>query len=258
MTNTELKRIQETSQLLLEQQRFVPQELDYSILDHHTQNLQLLANFGNSIVSVFDMYKKEHVFYSYNVGTVLGYSSEEIEKLGNHFIEDKVHPDDFPGIVSNSLFTLKLLINMPSEEKMDYKLINEFRILNNANQYIRVIEQQQVLEVDKRGNFWLSLSILDVSPNQNSNDEIKSQVLNYRTGKFVTLSDKPENVSVNLTSREIEILKLVKNGFLSKEISDKLSISVHTVNTHRQRVLEKLEVNNSMEAVAIASKLGLI
>jgi len=258
MTNNELKHIQETSQLLLEQQRFIPQELDYAILDRHTQNLQLLANFGNSIVSVFDMYKKEHVFYSYNVSTVLGYSSEDIEKLGNHFIDDKTHPDDYPGIVSNSLFALKLLMNLPIEEKMNYKLINEFRILNNVNQYIRVIEQQQVLEVDKSGNFWLSLSILDVSPNQNSNDETKGQLLNYRTGKFLTLSDKPENVTVNLTSREIEILKLVKNGFLSKEISDKLFISVHTVNTHRQRVLEKLEVSNSMEAVATASNLGLL
>ena len=258
MTNNELKHIQETSQLLLDQQRFVPQELDYAILDRHAQNLQHIANFGNSIVSVFDMYKKEHVFYSYNAGTVLGYSSEDIENLGNHFIDDKVHPDDYPGIISNSLFALKLLINMPIEEKMNYKLINEFRILNKANQYVRVIEQQQVLEVDKRGNFWLALSILDVSPNQNSNDATKGQFLNYRTGKFLTLSDKPENATVNLTSREIEILKLVKNGFLSKEISDKLFISVHTVNTHRQRVLEKLEVSNSMEAVATASNLGLV
>jgi len=51
---------------------------------------------------------------------------------------------------------------------------------------------------------------------------------------------------------------LVKDGFLSKEISDKLSISTHTVNTHRQRILEKLGVNNSMEAINYAAQLGLI
>ncbi|WP_235782360.1 response regulator transcription factor [Phocaeicola paurosaccharolyticus] len=45
---------------------------------------------------------------------------------------------------------------------------------------------------------------------------------------------------------------------LSKEISEQLFISVHTVNTHRQRILEKLDVNNSMEAVKYASALGLI
>jgi DNA-binding NarL/FixJ family response regulator len=51
---------------------------------------------------------------------------------------------------------------------------------------------------------------------------------------------------------------MVRDGFLSKEISDKLTISLHTVNTHRQKILEKFDVNNSMEAVMLASKLGLI
>jgi DNA-binding NarL/FixJ family response regulator len=50
----------------------------------------------------------------------------------------------------------------------------------------------------------------------------------------------------------------VKEGYLSKEISDRLSISVHTVNTHRQRFLEKMGAANSMEAVMYASKYGLL
>jgi DNA-binding CsgD family transcriptional regulator len=45
---------------------------------------------------------------------------------------------------------------------------------------------------------------------------------------------------------------------LSKEISNVLSISLHTVNTHRQRFLEKLGANNSMEAVMFASRFGLL
>jgi DNA-binding CsgD family transcriptional regulator len=51
---------------------------------------------------------------------------------------------------------------------------------------------------------------------------------------------------------------MVKDGYLSKEISDKFDISVHTVNTHRRKVLGKLGANNSMEAVVFASKLGLL
>ena len=149
-------------------------------------------------------------------------------------------------------------MNFSEDEKTNYKLINEYRILNASNQYVRVVEQQQVLELDKRGNFWLALSILDISPNQDVNSGIKSQILNYRTGKFIPLIDTKENVNTALSAREIEILKMVKYGLLSKEISDKLSISVHTVNTHRQRVLEKLEANNSMEAIITASKLGII
>ena len=48
----------------------------------------------------------------------------------------------------------------------------------------------------------------------------------------------------------------IEQGKLSKEIADKLHISVHTVNTHRQRILKKLKVDNSIEAIKYARILG--
>lgn len=112
--------------------------------------------------------------------------------------------------------------------------------------------------MDNKGNVWLALSILDISPNQNVNESVKAQIINFKTGEFVQLLPSKVNKDITLTKRQIEILKHVKEGKLSKEISDKLYISVHTVNTHRQKILKKLSVNNSMEAIEIAAKLGLI
>lgn len=68
-------------------------------------------------------------------------------------------------------------------------------------------------------------------------------------------NQKQENV---LSKREQEVLRLVKDGLPSKEIAEKLFISIHTVNTHRQRILEKLNVTNSYEAIQYASGLGLL
>lgn len=53
-----------------------------------------------------------------------------------------------------------------------------------------------------------------------------------------------------LTSRGKEILILINQGVISKEIAVKLNISSNTVNRHRQNILEKLNVNNSIEAVS--------
>ena len=47
------------------------------------------------------------------------------------------------------------------------------------------------------------------------------------------------NISHNLSDRELEIVKLIESGLGSKEIADKLFLSVHTVNTHRSNILEK-------------------
>lgn len=258
MISDNLINISKTYFKLLDDQKFNVEELDYSILERHKIILQKLADIGNSIVSVFDFSKNEHAFYSYNAGSVLGYSPKELEENGDHFMETKIHPDDLILLLQNGLSFLKLFLNFSDNEKMNYKLINEYRILNSSNKYVRVIEQHQTLELDKYGNPWLALSILDISPNQDLRENLKCHAYNYRTGKFIPFSQTTEAIKTELTKREIEILELVKKGLLSKEISDKLSISVHTVNTHRQRFLEKLGVDNSMEAVVLASKLGLI
>lgn len=134
-------------------------------------------------------------------------------------------------------------------------------MLNAHDEYIKVIEQHQVLELDKQGNLWLALSIIDISPNQQTQDEINSQLINFKTGEilpFALSNSSSEIPSIHLSQRENEILHLVKSGLLSKEISNKLNISLHTVNTHRQRILGKLGANNSMEAVSFASRLGLV
>ena len=63
----------------------------------------------------------------------------------------------------------------------------------------------------------------------------------------LTLSNKTQNIqnqSLNLlTDREIEILKLVAEGFSSTEIGQKLFISLRTVDTHRNNLIQKLDVH---------------
>jgi DNA-binding CsgD family transcriptional regulator len=238
------------------------EDLDYSIFEKQIPILQSLATISNSGVSVFDLNKKEHLFYSPNFGVLLGYDLKEILERGQEFLDQKIFTDDYVSLMKNGILLFKLFNQFSDDEKANYKLINEYRVLNSDNKYVRVIEQHQSLQMDARGNMWLIMSTIDISPNQESNDVFKSQLLNFRTGKTIPILDDSKNlsedISLGLTKREVQILQLVKDGFLSKEISDKLAISVHTVNTHRQRFLEKLGANNSMEAVVFASKLGLL
>lgn len=62
----------------------------------------------------------------------------------------------------------------------------------------------------------------------------------------------------NLTPRECEILRLMADGLVKKEIGKVLGISVHTVSTHLQRVYEKLHVSTNTGAVAKALRERLI
>ncbi len=235
-----------------------PEDLDYIVLEKYAEVLELLARTTNSVVTVFDLYQKKHVFHSSNLGAPLGYDLENIGEKKT-FLYSKMHQDDFEELNRNALLVVKLFDDLCIDEKVNYKLVNEFRMMNSSDKYVKIILQLQVLELDSNGNLWLALCIFDMAPDQkNMNEGVNSELLNYRTGKIIPFEKEQEKTVESLSKRELEVLKLVKDGFLSKEISNKLSISLHTVNTHRQKILGKLSVSNSMEAVVMASKLGLI
>ncbi|MEY3060431.1 MAG: hypothetical protein RL000_1783 [Bacteroidota bacterium] len=63
------------------------------------------------------------------------------------------------------------------------------------------------------------------------------------------LMDDDDNKLSRLTEREIEIIKLIKNGCTNKEIAEKLFLSPRTVETHRARILKKLDLKNSLSLV---------
>lgn len=54
----------------------------------------------------------------------------------------------------------------------------------------------------------------------------------------------------NLSEREREVLELLSQGFLYKEIADKLGVGYETVHTYIRRIYEKLQVRTRTEAVA--------
>lgn len=237
--------------------RFDEENLDYSVVDKHITAIQTLTNIGNSGYNIFDICKRQILFYSSNFGQLLGYTPSDYGDNGQQFFAGKIHPDDALQLSLKSITTFRIFDALPSAEKLGHKIISEYRMLNAAGKYVRLIEQYQIIELDRTGQMWLMMGVVDVSPNQEEGTGIKSQLLNFRTGEFIPL-DAASKPRIELTKREMEILNLVKEGYLSKEISSKLSISLHTVNTHRQRFLEKLGVNNSVEAVMFASKFGLI
>ncbi len=64
--------------------------------------------------------------------------------------------------------------------------------------------------------------------------------------------------NLELSEREMEIVKLVANGKSSAQIADSLNISVHTVNSHRKNILKKLGLKSPAELIIYASEMGWV
>ena len=55
----------------------------------------------------------------------------------------------------------------------------------------------------------------------------------------------------SLTSKEIQVSHLIQDGLRSKEIAEKLNISVRTVNVHRYNIFKKLNINSSLSLISL-------
>ena len=71
-------------------------------------------------------------------------------------------------------------------------------------------------------------------------------------------SSRKKNADIPLSTREIEVLKLIALEFSNSEIAEKLFISIRTVDTHRRNLLEKLGVKNTAGLVKFAIQKGLV
>ncbi len=175
----------------------------------------------------------------------------------NNFLEHRIHPDDLPVFVDVQTRLLDDYIGcLPLEEQKDYKHIFEFRGLHKTGKWVRVISQHQILDHTAEGK-QLLLGAIDISPDQTPDTGLRFTLMNIRTGQIVPfdIHDRPES---SLTKREMEILEYIDRGMYSKDISERLSISIHTVNRHRQNILEKTNSGNAREAINYARRLGLL
>lgn len=244
MSNNELTDLYKEYKALALSWRIDEQSIDDALIQKHISLLRQTEAICNIAITVYDNFLREHIYASNYHNSI--FPNGEVE----------VHPEDLPDVMKNVIATLRHVFNGNKNIK-HIKVVREYRALV-GDKYRRVTESIQVLETDRWGNAWLVLCIMEVSPNQAPPFTVNSHIVNTDTGEVFSPLTQYYTEKTILSKREIEILTLIAQGKLSKEISDLLHISVNTANTHRQHILEKLGVDNSHEAVRYALSLGLI
>lgn len=85
----------------------------------------------------------------------------------------------------------------------------------------------------------------------------------FYCGQIIQLLEQNTTGDINcqgfsLSAREIEIIRLIAEGYTNKEIADQLCLSIHTVNTHRKNIMQKLGIKNTAGIVIYAVKENII
>ena len=206
------------------------------IAQEYIPHLKILEEAGSFAVFLLDRLGRYYYVTEY---------VEDIDTPQELDIEKLVHPDDLEVVRRIDKKVWEFLDTLPEKEKLTYKYIYEMRVLDRGK-YVRMIYQMRILAF-KDDNF-LGMGMIDLAPEQSANTSVRFQIKNCLTDEIVPFAIESATDTL-LTPREREILALAKEGMFSKEISEKLNISVHTVNRHRQNILEKLQVDNMIEAI---------
>ncbi len=182
-----------------------------------------------------------------------------IDSIWEENLFSKMHPED---VLAKHVLELKLIYfiqKLPQPLRFDYSAISRLRMQNVYGEYQPITHQIIYLLKDASKDAQLALCIYRPCSSQLSalqDFSTNGHLLNRITGELVQ-EDAMQPISSILSKREKEILGEIRKGFLSKEIADKLSISLNTVNRHRQNILQKLQANNSLEAIKIAESMQL-
>ena len=238
-----------------------PSETNVGQLHIELELYKKLLNFfqvGDHFYLVFNLVSIQVDMVSNDVQTVLGCQPSEfnIEFLLNH-----VHPDDRPWFLNHESKARDFLAGLPVDKLTKYKIRHDFRVRKKDGSYIRLLSQGVVFEHDENGLILRSLGVFtDITHLKPEGKPMLS---------FIGIDGEPSYIDVDvkeiftvskeyLSKREKQILLLIIEGKLSKEISEILHISKQTVDSHRNNMLAKNKLKNTSELIARAIKQGWI
>jgi len=83
-------------------------------------------------------------------------------------------------------------------------------------------------------------------------------VAKYAVDVYRNKSGEPSSPLARLSGRQREILQLIAEGCTTKDIAQRLNLSVKTVETHRAQLMERLEIHDVPGLVRLAIRVGLV
>lgn len=179
-------------------------------------------------------------------------------------------------LIESKADVLVLDINMPSSDGIQVlKEIKAYKDTIDAHFNIKIVmltsytEIKLVKEVMKLGaNGYLSKecageNIVQSIDQTYLNKEFFSEDIQHKINDFVILNKINHDLNLGklgvfLTDREIQVIKLLAQEYNTKEISEELFVSMHTIDTHRKNIMKKLGVKNTIGIVKYAIKNHLI
>ncbi|KAA0126543.1 helix-turn-helix transcriptional regulator [Chryseobacterium sp. SN22] len=204
----------------------------------------------NAIAVLSDMQADKSYVYFSGTAAELGIDSaenpKEIDSIWEEDVLKRINPDDKLKKYIHELRFFKMLETIDFKERANFSVLSKLRMKDRNGGYCFVRHRMFYFYSPDNLKLRFALCLYNMAVDQSKN--LSSEFLIINTAKGEVVAEDRFTYKNVLSAREMEILKYIGEGLTSKEIAHMLSISINTVSRHRQNILEKLKVKNSVKA----------
>lgn len=203
-----------------------------------------------SVAVLSDMQLNKSYIFSSETAQELGLNFPQyptvIDSIWEEEIIKKIHPDDKLKKYVHELRFFTFSESLDPERRSDFSVFSRIRMRDKNGTYKLITHRMFYFFSPYNTMLRFALCLYNLDFDQSQTASSTFLIINSVRGE-IAVEDKLNYKNI-LSPREMEVLKYVGEGYFSKEIAEILSISINTVNRHRQNILEKLKVKNSLSA----------
>lgn len=241
-----------------EQYKSIFQSYEKPSLETHIKkiiDLDFYLPYSSTFFCITNTQDLKFEYVSKNFSSCLGIDANDLKVKGMRYFWSRIHPDDIDVWLSALNSLMEFTINDIAEDKrQNANYTWNYRLKNAKGDYVNIIQNTTPLAFDSDMKPIIGLAhytVLDAN--------IKMQI----TASAKLLNDKNEYETIyfnnhsqkllqgGISNRERDVVRLLVLNNSSKQISEKLNISSHTVDTHRRNILKKLNISSTGELIGM-------
>ncbi len=236
-----------------------PTNKDYSKAEGFVQAADAFSRATNHCVYIIDYYRRGFLYVSENPLFLCGKTPQCVLQSGYLFYLNHVPKPDLELLLKINEAGFQFFSGIPAGNRGEYSITYDFHLIHRNKKPVLVNHHLTPLALDEQSNIWLALCLVTHSSNKLAgNIQItrkgSSEVFEYD----LDAKTWNEQKATKLTVKEREVLILAMKGFTTKEIAQKMGVTVVTIKFHRKNILQKFGVNNISEAVSHAANYNVL
>lgn len=212
------------------------------------------TGLGTAALNVFDIEQNKFLYVDEQIEEVTGISRNAYLNRGPKYLLKKTYYPHIPQLIRTSLHQNRFFSKLPSSSIENFIVNREFAYYSNGQK--RWVLHQTIKHLLNSTGHIFAVAVLQTRIERVKLDA-KFRYYIFDRERNQICYPKPKlnkNDSPGLTKRELQIIDLLKQGYSSKQISEMLHLSFHTVRTHRRNIFNKLGCSNIVDLI---NKLSL-